>query len=76
MKSLVSVCAWCDSVKTPVGWMAAKSAFQIMGIQSDVSLQEMTHGICPSCVVEWTKIDEKSFETACQQESQMSSLVA
>ena len=76
MQSLISICAWCDSVKTSIGWMEAVHAFQMMGIDDDIPLSEMTHGICPSCAEQWTKIDKQSFEHACRQEAYASSLTA
>jgi len=65
MESLISVCAWCDAVKTPNGWMEATNAFQFMGVEGEISHLEMTHGICPSCTAQWAKIDKNSFEQIC-----------
>ncbi len=76
MQSLISVCAWCEAVKTPTGWMEASNAFQLMGVPGEISRSEITHGICPACAVQWTKIDKKSFEQACLQETDLSSIVA
>jgi len=69
MDSLISVCAWCDSVKTTTGWKTKAKAYQIMGIKGDVSHCDLTHSICPSCTEKWTHISPKRFKKYCQEEA-------
>lgn len=69
MEKLVSVCAWCRFVKTPMGWLQAAKAFHILKIEDDLAPEGITHGICPTCALDWVKMDQKSFEDACQKEA-------
>lgn len=69
MNSLISVCAWCDSIKTAIGWAKKEKAYQIMGISGDVAHFDLTHSICPSCTGKWTHISPKQFKKYCQEEA-------
>ena len=69
MESFISVCAWCHFVKTPCGWLNATKALPLLKIERDLAPEEITHGICPVCAVDWAKLDQKSFEDACQKEA-------
>lgn len=69
MQSLISICAWCNKVKTPIGWVKPAKAIQILKIRDEVTPTEITHGICPACAVKWIKVDQKTFEDACQREA-------
>jgi hypothetical protein len=47
---LVTSCAWCARVRTPVGeWRPVEEAVRIMDLFERESLPRLTHGICESC---------------------------
>ncbi|MGK5092072.1 hypothetical protein WDW89_08695 [Deltaproteobacteria bacterium TL4] len=68
MSNLVSVCAWCNMVKTPIGWMEEASAYEQLGIGQGDMMIDKTHGICPSCASKWTKIGKAQFLRSCEHE--------
>ena len=50
MSSLITVCAWCNLIRTPKGWVETNIAILILGLNPCANIdKEMTHGICEDC---------------------------
>ncbi len=69
MKKLISICAWCHSVKTAKGWMSQKKALRVLQIRGKLAPTETTHGICPSCASKALGIDPQTFKNHCKVEA-------
>lgn len=69
MEAMISVCAWCKKVKTPLGWTTESKALRILGINKRKMALECTHGICTSCATKWAPVDPHQFQESCQNEA-------
>ncbi len=54
MKTVVSICAWCQLFKTTQGWFIEKKALPMLGIKPNEIVSDYTLSICPTCERKWT----------------------